>query len=306
MNMTVGRQVGLLAGSLLTFLLTMGGVSYITLGAIDRDLTRVTADAMPGVEHVGAAAAKAYLYRGQSWQHLATSDGASMDRIEAEMARSRKDAEEALAAYEKAVADEEDRANLAQLKISAARFFNSWSEVAPESRKGVSEAADALYRAKVDPQFQELRQLLTKMQDWNHEYGRRAAVDAERSSDEARLLTAGLLLGSMVLGLSLALFLIRRVNSALKNSVGALRQGAEQVAAAAGQVSTASQSLAHGASEQAASLEETASACEEMNVMVRGNGERRAGRGTGPAIPSRVRGNQRFPGADGGSDGRDQ
>ncbi len=55
--------------------------------------------------------------------------------------------------------------------------------------------------------------------------------------------------------------------------VSGLTEGAGQVAAAAGHVSSSSQSLAEGASEQAASLEETSSAMEEMSSMTKQNAE---------------------------------
>jgi methyl-accepting chemotaxis protein len=52
-----------------------------------------------------------------------------------------------------------------------------------------------------------------------------------------------------------------------------LDEGSNQVAAAAGQVSTASQSLAQGSGEQAASIEETSSSLEEMASMTKRNAE---------------------------------
>jgi len=50
-----------------------------------------------------------------------------------------------------------------------------------------------------------------------------------------------------------------------------LADGAEQVAGAAGQVSSSSQALAQGASEQAASLEETSASTEEIHSMTQKN-----------------------------------
>ena len=52
-----------------------------------------------------------------------------------------------------------------------------------------------------------------------------------------------------------------------------MREGAEQVALAAREVSNSSQSLAQGASQQAASLEETSSSLEEMTSMISQNAE---------------------------------
>lgn len=71
----------------------------------------------------------------------------------------------------------------------------------------------------------------------------------------------------------IAFLVVRSISRTLIQVVGALDEGAEQVASAAGQVSSSSQSLAEGSSEQAASLEETSASSEEINSMARKNSE---------------------------------
>ena len=83
-------------------------------------------------------------------------------------------------------------------------------------------------------------------------------------------ISIGSLLG-VLLGLSLAFFLTRSINKALKRLIDNLAEGAEQVTSASTQVSAASQSLAQGASQQAASLQETTSSIEELSNTVRQN-----------------------------------
>jgi methyl-accepting chemotaxis protein len=71
----------------------------------------------------------------------------------------------------------------------------------------------------------------------------------------------------------IALFVGRSISKPINQVVTGLTEGAVQVAAAANQVSSASQSLAQGASQQAASLEETSSSIEEMASMTRQNND---------------------------------
>ena len=59
----------------------------------------------------------------------------------------------------------------------------------------------------------------------------------------------------------------------LREATDSLTMGAEQIVAAAGQVSNSSQSLAAGASEQAASLEETGASVEELSSMTKRNAQ---------------------------------
>ncbi len=72
---------------------------------------------------------------------------------------------------------------------------------------------------------------------------------------------------------ALVLWIIRRVNTDLRATVHVLSDGADQIAAVAGQVSESSQTLARGASQQAASIEETSASTEQINSMARRNTE---------------------------------
>jgi len=74
---------------------------------------------------------------------------------------------------------------------------------------------------------------------------------------------------AMVSGVALAFFLSRGISTSLKQVSHTLNDGADQVAAAAGEVSSSSQSLAEGASQQAASVEETSASLEEVGAMIK-------------------------------------
>ncbi len=78
---------------------------------------------------------------------------------------------------------------------------------------------------------------------------------------------------ALLLGCLFAFLITRGITRSITRVIEELTSGAEQVAAAAGQVSSASQSSAQGASEQASSLEETSSALEEMASMSKTNAD---------------------------------
>jgi methyl-accepting chemotaxis protein len=65
----------------------------------------------------------------------------------------------------------------------------------------------------------------------------------------------------------------RSISKVLHRAANELSAGAEQTAAASGQVSAASKMLAEGAAEQAASLEETSASLEEISSMSKRNAE---------------------------------
>ncbi len=82
-----------------------------------------------------------------------------------------------------------------------------------------------------------------------------------------------LLIAGLIVGIGCAWLIIRTINNALGSIVNQLTDGAEEVTAAAGEISSASHSLAEGASQQAASIEETSSSLEEMSSMTRQNAD---------------------------------
>jgi methyl-accepting chemotaxis protein/methyl-accepting chemotaxis protein-1 (serine sensor receptor) len=74
-----------------------------------------------------------------------------------------------------------------------------------------------------------------------------------------------------------ALWIVFRVTAALRQLAIEIGKRAEEVAAAASQVSSSSHSLAQGSSEQAATLEQTSASSEEINAMAHKNRENSRG-----------------------------
>jgi methyl-accepting chemotaxis protein len=97
--------------------------------------------------------------------------------------------------------------------------------------------------------------------------------EAETSGSRAKFISMSGMIVGFGIALLLGIFLSLSITRPLNRVIAGLGEGSEQVAAAAIQVSSASQSLAQGSSQQAAALEETTSSLEEMNSMTRGNAD---------------------------------
>jgi methyl-accepting chemotaxis protein len=79
--------------------------------------------------------------------------------------------------------------------------------------------------------------------------------------------------GVLFIGVLIIAWAARATVTPIRRISEGLRNGADQVAAAAAQVSAASQALAEGSSQQAASMEETSASLEEMAAMTRQNAD---------------------------------
>lgn len=88
----------------------------------------------------------------------------------------------------------------------------------------------------------------------------------------SNFMVVGLIIAAII-GVTFAVFITRSITKPINRVIAGLNDGAEQVASAAGEVSTASQTLAEGASEQAASIEETSSSLEEMASQTKQNAD---------------------------------
>ena len=111
---------------------------------------------------------------------------------------------------------------------------------------------------------------LNEFVDMQHASNVRTGEEALAMEHTAKtVLFVGLLMCSLigtVVGLAMG-----RATRKLRATAVALEQSADEVAAAAGQVSTASQSLAQSSSEQAASLEETSAAGQQIRSAAQSN-----------------------------------
>jgi len=97
-----------------------------------------------------------------------------------------------------------------------------------------------------------------------------ARATATRLSQASRVVLGGLGL-TLALGALAAVLITRSITRPIREIIGGLTQGADQVAAAAGQVSGASQQLAEGAGAQASAIEQTSASLEEMTAVTRRN-----------------------------------
>ncbi len=136
--------------------------------------------------------------------------------------------------------------------------------------RGDLSTANAINNEKIVPLGTALHASGVELADFEVKTAAAYAEDAAGMVEPARDLNLLLLALSLVSGAT-AIYIVRGVTAAMRESIAELRDGADQVANAASQVSSSSQSLAQGASQQAASLEETSASSEEINSMARKN-----------------------------------
>ncbi len=133
--------------------------------------------------------------------------------------------------------------------------------------------AGQVFVTKTKPSLHKVQQLLHGAAERVGEVVDHTNSGMMASASFTKLSVSILCIAAVVIGILAAVLIARGILRALTRIIAGLREGSEQVAAAAGQVSSASQSLAEGATEQAAGLEETSSSLEEMSSMTKQNAD---------------------------------
>ncbi|MFA5264460.1 MAG: methyl-accepting chemotaxis protein [Opitutaceae bacterium] len=166
------------------------------------------------------------------------------------------------------LADPAKQAALVKLLQNCVVYLESFDKVV-----GFSVQRSSLVSTKLDtlaPQFaKKIANVRTAVSQLQNGIGTGARSDQQ----QFEILVLSVTIGGVILGILGAIWIVRSVTKPIMRISISLRDDADQTAAAASQVTTASRSLADGASSQAAALEESSASLEEMAGMTRRNAE---------------------------------
>jgi len=139
-----------------------------------------------------------------------------------------------------------------------------------DTREGRAMALD-LTQGAARVKFDEMRGHLDKLTEINQQIASRSHEQAAVTYRNGTIALGAATAAGLLAGILLSLALGRGVTRPLRAVILGLAQGADEVTAAAQQISSSSQTMASGASQQAASIEETSSSLEEMSAMTKQN-----------------------------------
>jgi methyl-accepting chemotaxis protein len=161
---------------------------------------------------------------------------------------------------------------LQTLNSALPRLTDLNDQIYAKGTAGDINTAIALYKDDFFPLIKSIRAQAAQFQETQNTTMVETAKSTRGVVAQASWLTNTMLLLSIAVA-GFVVFIVRQINHDLRLTAYSLNEGAEQIAAAATQVSSSSQSLAQGASEQASSIEETSASTEEINSMARRNTE---------------------------------
>ncbi|MDB5326774.1 MAG: methyl-accepting chemotaxis sensory transducer [Phycisphaerales bacterium] len=273
MNMTIGKRIT--AGFVTVVVLTgaLGAFSYSKFRTVASETATVSDDALPGLKQILLISADQRQNVANLMMHIQATTPAEMSQVEDSMKAVSEKLNAAYAAYEVTIDDDVDRKLFNEVKQARVAYTTGRSKVMELSRQNKKAEALALFQSDVMPLIKNFDDAVQRDVDLNSKTADEATASLKSAVSSGIM---GLWIGvgaAILVGITLAVIIIRSVSAALGRMADSLGDGSNQVAAAASQVSSSSQMLAQGASEQAASLEETSSALEEMSSMTKKNAE---------------------------------
>jgi methyl-accepting chemotaxis protein len=272
-NLTIGKRI--ITGFAIILLLFAGVAvaSFILLKHVKASVVSIQTDSVPGL--VAAGRIKASAANGQRFvlRHVLAKTADEKKVFEDKIAAVTTATAEAIADYEKVSNTAEDKKSMDEVKATREKNSEVRKVVLQLSRDGKADEALQVIATNQAAAYEAYQKEVDDLVNFNEDDAVAATKSALASTVMASNGIVGAALFTIVLGLVLAMVIVRSISKVLKNVSVSLAEGAEQTVSAAGQVSSSSQSLAEGASEQAASLEESSSSLEEMASMTKRNAE---------------------------------
>ena len=271
---TIGKRITSGFACLILIGLALGAFAYTRLTAIKAHSDHISQQAIPIVEICGRVQMKAEYNLRTIYKLVSSTDQEDRARLEADIKATMAENTKAYNDLERLVKSPSGRELLDKTKAARAAYGRVRDQVFALSRQSTTNAsAYRLARTQMDPACEQYVAALGALMDCSKveaDTGTKAIETAVLTSQRSALTGLGL---NVVVGVGLAVIIIRGTTKSLSQVATALDDGAARVASAAGQLSSTSQSLAEGASEQAASLEQTSASLEELSSMTQRNAE---------------------------------
>lgn len=275
-NWTIGKRILFGYFIILGVVLVMGLFVGSRFRGIDRAMSEVATEGIPGLELLGDIRTDAAQNLTTLYKHIAASSPEEMDRLEALFKAKGGENTKRYEKYEQ-LARGQAKQLLHDTLVARTNYSKVRAQILIASRSATNaEAAAALFK-RAHEQLDPLANVyLAALENCEIQERKEAEVLAHEVFNASQVATWALIIGiglALVIGIGLAMLINRNISWALYGVADSISTGSDQVAAAASQASTSSQMLAEGSSEQAASIEETGASVEEMSSMTRRTAE---------------------------------
>jgi methyl-accepting chemotaxis protein len=270
---TIRRRIFILTGCIFWLMIGLNAVAYLSLTKIRTIAVRIDEKEMPTIN--ACATITAHLNEAfiRTLQAAGSERPEDSERYLAEVKEHAKVVDTELMAYEVRADTSEARADFEQLRVTRLAYAELRTQYFGMLHAGRRTEATVFANSKLFPAYLEFSKAADALVSKSTRKGVEAADQITLEANQANRRMLILFVVTMFVGWCVYMYSSYRINKDLAVVSEAIEQGAEQVAAAAAQVSGSSQELALGANKQATSLQETNSLISEMDEAAHRNAE---------------------------------
>ncbi|MEO6280996.1 methyl-accepting chemotaxis protein [Roseateles sp.] len=229
-GLATAHKLALAFGWLLLLSAGLGLASLTSLSRVHEASGELALRSLPGAGHLAGARAALLEYREFEFKHATAADAGYMDEYAEKVGAALKAAQEALAAHAPLVVDGEQLALRKALDKNLKAYLDVASKVVSLGKGGKQEDAKEISEGAGKSNFDDMVMALDRLSAAGFKAGEAAGLKAEAVFIDARRLTWGLVLVSVLSGLALAVLLSRSLVSELG---GEPREAARQLRAIA-------------------------------------------------------------------------
>jgi methyl-accepting chemotaxis protein len=268
---TIGKRITVGFIAILALAIVIGVMGLWGLKGVSNHTQSMIDDSVPGAIYMGIVKDNISQSYAVLERHILTTDQTDIKTLEAHFSELSAKNKEALEGYKTTIHTDSDQKQFDAFMQLRGDYVKSINDVFTLSRQNKNEEALALMKSEFDPVFEKYSKAAEDIVSSNRDASLKQSDEIASLMKSTSWMITLTLVVAIIIAAFIAYFTTSTTNKVLKRSIVSIDEGSSQVAAAASQVSSASNSLAEGASEQAASLEETSSSLEEMSSMTTQN-----------------------------------
>jgi len=240
-NLKTGHKLALAFGLCLTLASIVGVTAICRMAQMNNAADMLNNDSVSGLKGLQAITSDCKQFRLFQYKHILETDDTTMHKTESEMTEMRGRIDKDMSDYEASAFQQEDKANIADLKNIWSTYMSYFDQLLALSHKNDFKDCSKLIAGPMGDAFTNVTNQLDKMSTWNAKRAASLSGEAQSTYVIARFIVICLLVAAILLGIFMAMLVTNIVVSnlaRLASAVDGLAEGDLTVNIAGGRGNT--------------------------------------------------------------------
>ena len=229
-KMKIATRIGLGFGTVLLLMVGMGVFALLQMSKVNEASSEIATNWLPSIKLLKTIDTNTSDYRIIELRHVIAKTPDEMKPIENQMAEMAATIEKNRAAYAKLISSPQEQALYENFSKEFAAYMAVHERMIPFSQAMKTDEAMALMNGESMKRFTEFSALISQLVDLNEKGGNDASTRADLTYEQARYWIASVIALSALLGITVAVVIVRMLSRALGGEPAAVAEVAERIA----------------------------------------------------------------------------